>query len=115
MAKIDEMLINNSILPHDSVSMNLKNKSLAIMASCYLPIVYFIFKRNKVTKWAPLVTKFLAYQIHQAIRARVFDTHVKAPTCHQLQRETTIANKLRRDLVAHGPPYYFIIPLMIFT
>jgi len=85
MAKIEEMLIN-SILPHDSVSMNLKNTSWQLWQVVIYPLSILFSRGNEVTKWAPLVSFCLPNS--PSYTGSCFLTHVKVPTCHQLQRET---------------------------
>jgi hypothetical protein len=61
MAKIDEMLIN-SILPHD---LNHGNYGKLLFTA------FVYFQEEWGDQWA--LRCHCAYQIHQAIRARVFD------------------------------------------
>lgn len=85
MAKTDEMLIN-SILPHDSVSMNLEIKHGNYGKLLFTHCLYFQEEwMNEVTKWA--LGCHSAYQNSPSYTGLVFLTHVKAPTCHQLQGE----------------------------
>jgi hypothetical protein len=96
MAKTDEMLIN-SILPHD-----LNHGNYGKFLFTHLSIS----KRNEVTNGPSgviLPTKFTK------LYGLVFLTHVRDPTCHQLQVKHNSKQTSKR--FAHGPLLF--IPLMI--